>query len=871
MKSSKIRSTFLDYFKAKNHLVMPSFSLIPQDDPTLLLIGAGMAPLKPFFTGEKVPPNSRVATCQKCIRTPDIDRVGLTGRHATYFEMLGNFSFGDYFKEEAITWSWDLVLNGFKMPLDRLWVSVYHEDEEAFKIWNEHIGISSDRIKLLGKEDNFWEIGLGPCGPCSEIYYDLGPSVGCGEDGCTVGCDCDRYLEIWNLVFTQFSREESGELVELDKKNIDTGAGLERLAMAMQGASSIYETDLIKPVYDYYKKITGKNSSDREIPLRIVTEHSRGTVFMIADGIIPSNEGRGYVLRRLMRRAIRYGKILGIEGCFITDSIPIIAEIMEDHYPELKDRIDYIKQVTSQEEKRFQSTLAQGMDILDDYLETMKGGEKVLPGDYAFKLYDTFGFPIDLTEEILRERGIEVDHDSFQLKLKEQQNRARAAIKQLKGKDDANLYESAKKISTKFTGYIAHCQKARIVHAIVDGKEVQSLSEGMKADVIIDSTPFYAESGGQIGDTGIIKSKNAELRVDNTFYSPFGQIVHRVSEVKGKIEVGEEVEAEVNYERRMGICRSHSATHLLHRALRSVLGEHVTQAGSLVDCERLRFDFNHFSALTEKELNETEEEVNRVIMNNITMQASMTSMEEAKKLGAIALFVEKYEDNFVRVISTGEYTKELCGGTHVSSTGEIGLFKIVSEESIGSGLRRISALVGMSAYKYVKETENILDAIAVKMNTSRLLLSKRFDEYQHEFKMLQKQNNNLEQLLVQHRVEAMLSTVYTIEGINIVKAEVDRAGIETLRIMADQLKDRFKSVLVLLGSVEDGKVLLICAMTDDLVKKGFHAGKIVKDIAKIVNGGGGGKADMAQAGGNEPASMPAAFSKLDDIIYEKTK
>ncbi|HED23539.1 MAG TPA: alanine--tRNA ligase, partial [Firmicutes bacterium] len=573
MQSSKIREIFLDYFSSKDHLIMPSFSLIPQSDPTLLLIGAGMAPLKPYFTGEKKPPHPRVATCQKCVRTPDIDRVGHTGRHATFFEMLGNFSFGDYFKEEAITWAWDLVLNGYRLPVERLWVSIYEEDEEAYKIWNEHIGVPADRIARLGKEDNFWEIGLGPCGPCSEIYFDLGEEAGCGQADCVVGCDCDRYLEIWNLVFTQFNREPDGRLTELEHKNIDTGAGLERMAVALQGVHSIYETDLVKPLYSHFSRLVAPEKRGEEVPLRIVTEHSRGTAFLIADGVLPSNEGRGYVLRRLLRRAVRFGKLLGIEGSFMTDAVTLVTDLMGSAYPELKERHDYIRQIVKIEEEKFQETLAQGTAILNDYIEEMKrSGRKVLPGERAFKLYDTYGFPLDLTAEILEEEGMEIDRAAFEQSLREQQERARAAARNSADSDRGSRYRAAENLGTVFTGYGTLKDEASVLMVLIDGKEQKAARKNDPVEILLDRTPFYAEAGGQVGDKGTLEGQRGRIRVDDTVFTPGGQIVHRGTVEEGEISKGEKVKAAVDGGRRQGICRSHSSTHLLHRALRNVLG-----------------------------------------------------------------------------------------------------------------------------------------------------------------------------------------------------------------------------------------------------------------------------------------------------------
>ncbi len=873
MQSSTIRQLFLDYFSSKDHLIMPSFSLIPQNDPTLLLIGAGMAPLKPFFTGEKKPPHKRIATCQKCVRTPDIERVGHTGRHATFFEMLGNFSFGDYFKEEAIAWGWDLVLNGYRLPEDRLWVSIYYEDEEAFKIWNENIGVPADRIKRMGKEDNFWEIGLGPCGPCSEIYYDMGEEAGCDRPDCGVGCDCDRYLEIWNLVFTQFSREASGELVELKNKNIDTGAGLERLAMALQNVYTIYDIDIVKPLYKYFEDLAEPaRRREQEVPLRVVTEHSRGTTFMVADGVLPSNEGRGYVLRRLMRRAARFGKLLGIEGDFLSDAVSVVVETMGDTYPELKERHEYIRQIVRQEEQRFQETLSQGMDILEGYIEKIRSrGSDQLPGDWAFKLYDTYGFPLDLTAEILDEQGFKIDREGFNQHLKQQQERARAAARTSAGEGADKRYHEAKELTTVFTGYETLEQESRLLLALVEGEARPEIAKGEKVEVLLDYTPFYAEAGGQIGDTGYLEANGGRIRVENTIFSPWGQIIHQGKVEEGTVKAEEKVKAKVDGGRRSGICRSHTSTHILHRALRNKLGDHVNQAGSLVAPDRLRFDFNHFAALTREELQDIEKEVNRIVLSNIPVNAEITSLEEAEQLGATAIFTEKYEEDKVRMISTGEYTRELCGGTHVSASGEIGLFKIVSEEGIGSGMRRIEAVSGLNAYTRTVEHEEIVAVIAEALNTSESKLKEKFDEHINSYKLLQKTNQDLKKRLAESEVKALLSSVKEIDGVKLLTAKVTADSNETLRMVMDEVKNSLPSVLVVLGAVSGDKVILVGSATSDLVKRGVQANKIIQDVARHVDGGGGGKPELAQAGGKNPDALPEALDAVEGLVREQLK
>jgi len=867
MQSSTIRDLFLDYFRSKEHLIMPSFPLIPQNDPTLLLIGAGMAPLKPYFTGEKKPPHPRVVTCQKCVRTPDIERVGYTGRHATFFEMLGNFSFGDYFKEEAIAWAWDLVLNGFRLPVERLWVSIYQDDDEAFKIWNENIGVPADRIKRMGKEDNFWEIGLGPCGPCSEIYYDLGEAAGCGSPDCAVGCDCDRYLEIWNLVFTQFSREASGELVELKQKNIDTGAGLERVAMALQGVHSLYDTDQVRPLYDHFTSLADPARRDQQVPLRVVTEHSRGTTFLIADGVIPSNEGRGYVLRRLLRRAVRFGRLLGIEGDFMTEAATLVIDQMGSAYPNLKERHDYIRQVVSLEEQKFQETLAQGTEILEGYLEKMeKEGEKVLPGNLAFKLYDTFGFPLDLTAEILQEKGFSVDREAFSANLKEQQERARAAARTSTGKDLNEHYKAAEALETVFTGHESLEQDAELILTLAGGQAVSEINKGEEAELFLDQSPFYAEAGGQVGDTGLIETEDAVFKVINTVFTPSGQIVHQGQVTEGQFKTGNRVQARVDRIRRRGICRSHTSTHLLHRALRRNFGDHINQAGSLVAPDRLRFDFNHFTALTSEQLRAVEEEVNLMALDNVQVTARLTTLEKAKEAGATALFADKYEEGSVRMVSAGDYTRELCGGTHVAATGEIGLFKIVAEEGIGSGLRRIEAVVGLGAYRQAIKNDQLLKTIAIAMNSDLLRLEDKVTEYLAEHKMLQKLNQELKQKNAAVEVKSLLANVKEVDGAKLLSAAVAADSLESLRLVMDEVKSGIGSVAVVLGAVSNGKVILVSSVTADLIDRGIRADGLIKEVARKVGGGGGGKADLAQAGGTNPAALPEALAAVEELV-----
>lgn len=868
MRSSEIRAVFLDFFAGKGHLVMPSFSLIPHSDPTLLLIGAGMAPLKPYFTGERKPPHPRVATCQKCVRTPDIERVGQTGRHATFFEMLGNFSFGDYFKEEAIAYAWELVTKGYRLPLERLWVSIYEEDEEAFAIWKQQIGLPAERIVRLGKKDNFWEIGLGPCGPCSEIYYDLGPEAGCGFDHCAVGCDCDRYLEIWNLVFTQYNKEPSGEYTLLKQKNIDTGAGLERLATALQGKKNFFETDLIQPLYSHFHSLTGRGNLLDEIALRIVTEHSRGITFLVADGVVPANEGRGYVLRRLLRRAARYGRLLGIEGSFLSAAVPLIVELLGTAYPELSERQSYITQVLQIEENRFHETLAQGMEILEGYIATVKQeGRLILPGTFAFKLYDTFGFPLDLTEEILAEQGMQVDRESFQENLTRQQNQARAARTQIVQAGQA-IYKDAENLDTLFTGYDTLEDEARVLLILKNGEPLEQARQGDVVEIFLNRTPFYAEAGGQVGDSGVIQSGQSRLAVENTLFTSAGQIVHRGRVEEGAFTPGEKVTARVEEGRRRGICRSHTATHLLHRVLQERLGEDIKQAGSLVAPDRFRFDFTHFAAPSREDLRAVEDRVNHLIRRNMPIRVFRRSLKEAQQAGATALFTEKYAEE-VRVVKTGEYSQELCGGTHVTATGEIGLFKLLSEEGIGSGIRRVAALTGQEAYLAAAADSERLERAALLLHTAGSRLEQKLEELLEEKRILIKTSQELKQRLAGFEVKALLSCVEKVEGVPVLSASVEADDMETLRMLIDRVKEQLFSVAVVLGAVYDGKVLLVGAVTPDLVEQGIRADEIITAVARRVGGGGGGKPEMAQAGGKNPEALPEALRAVASLVRQQ--
>ena len=873
MQSSKIRALFLDFFTGKGHLVMPSFSLIPRNDPSLLLIGAGMAPLKPFFTGERKPPHTRIATCQKCVRTPDIERVGYTGRHATFFEMLGNFSFGDYFKEEAIEWAWELVRDVYRLPAERIWVSIYEDDDESFNIWRERIGVPAGRIVRLGKDDNFWEIGTGPCGPCSEIYYDLGPELGCGGEDCKPGCECDRYLEIWNLVFTQFNREPGGELTTLKQKNIDTGAGLERLATALQGVGSVYETDLFRPLIEHFASLAGaaETGGRDRIPLRIVSEHARGIAFLAAGGVLPSNEGRGYILRRLIRRAARHGRLIGLSGTFLAGAVPLLAELMGGVYPELKERRDFIMQVVGTEENRFQETLAAGIDILEDYIQALRQkGQKQLPGELAFKLYDTYGFPLDLTSEILNEQGMTLDRDTFSRHLSEQQRRAREArAASGEGGRARSSYPAAENLETLFTGYEHLEEEAEIKLLLVDGEPRNTAGEGDSVELFLDRTPFYAEAGGQVGDSGIIETAQGRAVIARAFFTPGGQIVHEGRVERGRLSTGDPVSARVEHTRRRGVCRSHTATHLLHRALKETLGEHVNQAGSLVSPDRLRFDFNHFKALSPEEQRRIEKSVNSRVLENLPVTAERMTLAEAESCGATALFTEKYDAGTVRVVSAGAYSKELCGGTHVQATGEIGLFRLLSEEGIGSGLRRIEALTGMESYRSAAAAGDLLDSIALLLKAAPDQLPQKTEELLQVNRDLEHSNRRLKERLHGYTIQELLAGVETVEGVNVLSAAVKAGSMDELRAMSDLLRERLPSLVAVLGAIHEGRVLLVGAVTADLVDRGLQANQIISAAARRVGGGGGGRPEMAQAGGKNPAALPEALQLVRDMVRSK--
>nr|WP_302674646.1 alanine--tRNA ligase [Eubacterium sp. CAG:161] len=868
---NELRKMYLDFFKSKDHFVRGSYSLVPHNDNSLLLINAGMAPLKPYFTGQEIPPKRRMATCQKCIRTGDIENIGKTARHGTFFEMLGNFSFGDYFKTEAIHWSWEFLTEVVGLEPDRLYPSVYLDDDEAFDIWNKEIGISKDRIFKFGKEDNFWEHGAGPCGPCSEIYYDRGEKYGCGKPGCTVGCDCDRFIEIWNNVFTQFENDGKGNYTTLKNKNIDTGMGLERLATVVQDVDSIFDVDTIKALRDKVCEITGKEYKKEykwDVSIRIITDHIRSATFMISDGIMPSNEGRGYVLRRLIRRAARHGRLLGVKGQFLAKLSETVIESSKDGYPELEEKKSMIFKVLTEEENKFDKTIDTGLSILADMEEEMKAkNEKTLSGENAFKLYDTYGFPLDLTQEILEEKGFDVDEDGFKKAMEVQRETARKARKTTNymGADET-VYESLDtSLSTQFVGYDKLIEDSVITALTTEKEVVQALADGDKGTIVVEQTPFYATMGGQVGDKGIIKTNEGTFVVVDTI-KLHGTMVGHVGYVsEGMIQVGDKVTLKVDSANRNAIAKNHSATHLLQKALKLVLGNHVEQAGSYVDAERLRFDFTHFQAMTPEEIEKVEALVNEQIENGLDVVTEEMSLEDAKKTGAMALFGEKYGDK-VRVVSMGDYSIELCGGTHVSNTSTISYFKIISESGISAGVRRIEALTGTGLMKHYADVEKKLHEAAKVAKTEPNNLVKRIETLNEEIKALSSENEKLKAKMANASVGDVMSQVVEVKGVKLLATKVADVDMNGLRNLGDQLKDKMGGGVVVLVSTTGDKANVIVMADDDAISKGAHAGNMIKEIAKLVGGGGGGRPNMAQAGGKNPAGADEVLAKAKEIL-----
>ena len=873
---NELRQMFLDFFESKGHLVMKSFSLVPQNDKSLLLINAGMAPLKPYFTGAEIPPRTRVATCQKCIRTGDIENVGKTARHGTFFEMLGNFSFGDYFKKEAIAWSWEFLTQVVGLDPDRLYPSVYLEDDEAFDIWNKEVGIPAERIFRFGKEDNFWEHGAGPCGPCSEIYYDRGEKYGCGKPGCTVGCDCDRYMEVWNNVFTQFENDGEGNYTTLKQKNIDTGMGLERLAVVVQDVDSIFDVDTVCALRNRVCEIAGKTygaDHEADVSIRLITDHIRSATFLISDGVMPTNEGRGYVLRRLIRRAARHGRLLGIQGKFLSDLALAVIEGSRDGYPELEEKKDFIVNVLNNEEGQFNKTIDQGLKILSDMEEEMKAsGQSVLNGQDAFKLYDTYGFPMDLTREILEEKGYSIDEEGFKKEMEVQRTRARKSreVTNYMGAD-ATVYDQIDvSVTTEFTGYDRLEDTSRVTVLTTEDELVDALMEGQRGTIFVEKTPFYATMGGQEGDTGMIRTENGLFRVEDTIHLRGGKYGHVGVMESGMISANDLVTLQVDPAGRADICKNHSATHLLQKALKTVLGSHVEQKGSLVTPTRLRFDFAHFQPMTAEEIQKVEALVNQEIQAALPVVTQVMGIEEAKKSGAMALFGEKYGEE-VRVVSMGEFSKELCGGTHVANTSQITLFKIVSESGVAAGVRRIEALTGNNVIQYYRQMEENLHQLAKTLKTTPAELSDRAEHLLKEVKELQSENESLKSKLAQESLGDVSDQVTEVKGVKVLAAAVDGVDMNGLRDLGDQLKEKLGEGVVVLASSMGGKVSLLAMATPGAMEKGAHAGNLIKAAAAIVGGGGGGRPNMAQAGGKNPEKIGEAIAKIPELVEGQLK
>ena len=875
---NEIRSKFLKFFESKDHYLKESASLVPQNDKSLLLINSGMAPLKNYFAGVEVPPSVRMTTCQKCIRTGDIENVGKTARHGTFFEMLGNFSFGDYFKEQSISWGWEFVTQHLNIPEEKVWVTVYEEDDEAFGIWENQIKIPKERIVRLGKDDNFWEIGIGPCGPCSELYFDRGEEYGCDNPDCKPGCDCDRYLEFWNHVFTQFNRDEEGNYGQLEHKNIDTGMGLERMACIMQGVDTIFDVDTIKHILNTVEKMAnveyGKGGKT-DVSIRIITDHIRAVSFLVADGVLPSNEGRGYVLRRLLRRAARHGKLLGIKENFLYKLVDEVIKVSGEAYPELVEKESYIKKVIRIEEEKFNETIEQGMEILASYIADLKkNGETTLSGENAFKLYDTYGFPIDLTQEILEEEHLSIDEEAFNEEMNKQRERARSARGNMDGeslKEDP-LSKLDSSVASTFEGYF-ELENSGIIKAIVkDNELVDSAVAGDKVIVVLDKTTFYPEGGGQAGDAGLLVNKNEDIVVEviDTKKGANNTIKHIGIVKSGMINTGEKLSTIVDKEIRMASARNHSATHLLHKALKEVLGEHVNQAGSLVTSERLRFDVTHFEAITKEELKVIEEKVNDVILESLNITCENMSINDAKNKGAIALFGEKYGDE-VRVVSMGDYSIELCGGTHLTNTSQIGMFKILSEGGVAAGVRRIEAITGRAVYNYLKEKEEIISNVCSNLKTKEDSLSQKVTSLIEENKSLSKELHDMKTKMSLQAVDSVLDSKLDVNGVNLVTTKFEGMDMNTLKEVADNLRDKLVSGVVVLANTTDDKLNLVATATKDAVDKGVHCGNIVKSIAQIAGGKGGGRPNMAQAGAPDVSKVDEALNHASEVLKSQVK
>ncbi|HOK71478.1 MAG TPA: alanine--tRNA ligase [Bacillota bacterium] len=873
MKTDELRQAYLRFFESKGHKILPSAPLVPAGDPTLLLTAAGMVPFKPYFLGTAVPEHTRVTTCQKCVRTGDIDNVGKTTRHGTFFEMLGNFSFGDYFKAEAIPWAWEFVTDVLGLAPENLWVTIYLDDDEAFNIWRDVVGVSADRIIRKGKKDNFWEIGVGPCGPCSEIYIDRGADVGCGSPECGLDCDCGRFIELWNLVFIQYHKDEDGNYTPLERPGIDTGMGLERVAAVLQGAETIFDTDETRVVRDRAAQLAcveygADHQSD--VAIRVITDHVRAAAFMVADGIFPTNEGRGYVLRRLLRRAARYGRLVGIEGSFLPQVADTVIDVMAAPYPELARDRDRILKAIALEEERFAAALEQGSVVLESIIaEVERDGGRMLPGEDAFKLYDTYGFPFELTEEIASERGLQVDKAHFDEAMEAQRERARAARGENAYLDEksAKYHDAIGDLTTEFVGYHEFADTANIIAIIgKDGNSLAELSEDQDGETVMNKTPFYPTGGGQQADTGLIVSSRGAVAEVCSVSRPFESVItHQVHMIRGTLKVGDRVIAYVDEDRRAATMRNHTATHLIQAALRQVLGEHVQQAGSYVDGERLRFDFSHFEALTVDELAQVELLANRWVMADIPVDVRMTTIDEAHRLGAIALFDEKYGDE-VRMVGIGDISLELCGGTHVSRTGEIGLVKIVSESGIAAGVRRIEAITGYAFLQRFNDMDREFQSLAEILKVPEDMMVERVEKLLGELKEKEREIARLRERLAVGGVDSLVAGRIMVDDIPVVAAPVELADPEALRNLADAVRDKLGSGIVLLGSKAEEKVLFVATVSRDLVKQGFNAGSIVREAAKVAGGGGGGRPDMAQAGGRDVSKLEAAIEAGVDVV-----
>lgn len=861
MTGNEIRKAYLEFFKSKQHLILHSFPLIPENDPSLLLIGAGMAPLKPYFTGKLVPPSYRVTTSQKCIRTDDIDNVGRTARHHTFFEMLGNFSFGDYFKKEAISWAWEFLTKVIELDPDKLYVTIYPDDKEAYDYWHNMIGLADERIFKF--DDNFWEIGEGPCGPDSEIFYDLGPERGCGKPTCTVGCDCDRYLEIWNLVFTQYNRTKDGKYEPLAKKNIDTGCGLERLASVIQQKESNFETDLIFPIIEKVIAISGGDYSqpDQKMAMKVIADHIRAITVMISDGILPSNEGRGYVLRRILRRAVRYGRLLGIDHLFLSSLVDTVIDILGTEYPELRQYESLIKRVIDTEERQFSATLAQGLDLLHQMMEEANS-TKILAGSEVFKLYDTFGFPVELTEEIAAEKGYTLDTEGFKKAMTEQQERARAARTKVSAKV---AVPDTTKLDQDTLVNDAEAVNGHIVMIGREGTEVQQARDGEEVTIILDSNPFHAEGGGQLGDTGILKAQGGSVRVTDAKALPNGLVYLIATVAEGQIQTGDAVDIAVDKARNLAIARNHTATHLLQAALRKVLGNHVNQAGSLVTPEHLRFDFTNFSPVSAEELEKVESLVNEEILKNVPVTIEEMALKDAKEKGAMALFGEKYGDR-VRVVSVGDFSCELCGGSHVTNTAAIGSFRILSETGTGTGVRRIEAVTGAAALQKAKADEAVIRNLASVLKVKADDVTVKVGHLLKQLKDTEKELQQLKKDAALSDLDAILASRENINGVPVIAASAQADSMDSLRELADTVLDKSGSGVVLLAAVSGDKVQFVCKVDKGDTKKGLHAGKIIKAAAQAAGGNGGGRPDMAQAGGKQPEQIDAALRAGKDMV-----